>query len=70
MYSWVILLIVVALVFSIVVFTDIYHKIQYTTLRDHLRVIWFAVMAQWIILVVCIAVLLGRHVRLIGTGWW
>lgn len=70
MYSWVILILIVGLVFSIVVMTDLYHKIQYTTLRDHLRVIWWATMVQWMILLTCIGVLLARHVRVVELGWW
>lgn len=70
MYSWVIVLIIVGVVFGVVVLTDLYHKVQYTTLRDHLRIIWMATMVQWVILLTCIAVLLGRHVRLVQLGWW
>lgn len=69
MYTLALMVIALCLVFSIIVTFDIHHKLSYTSLRDHRKVLRLAGTVQILILLWIIGVILYRHVRIVN-GWW
>lgn len=69
MNSLLLLAIFVLIAFSTVVTVDMHSKIQYTSYRDHRSTIWWASMAQILVLVLIGLTLLLRHVQFVNMEW-
>ena len=57
-----------AMMFSLSLTADIYHKAQYTSLRDHRKQIRLTMYAQGAVVFWLAGVLFYRHVRLLSIG--
>ncbi|MNV63312.1 hypothetical protein D3C71_1558970 [compost metagenome] len=69
MNSLLLIVIFILVGFSTVVMVDLHSKIQYTSYRDHMRVIWWAAIALIVVLLLIAGVLVARHVQFVNMGW-
>ncbi|MNF07961.1 hypothetical protein D3C80_2082600 [compost metagenome] len=69
MYSLVLIAFILMLAFSIFMTSDVHHKLGYTQIRDHRKMLRWAMWCQGIILLYLIGVLIYRHIHFINIGW-
>jgi uncharacterized membrane protein YkvI len=69
MKSIILVIMGILVTFSMVVTVDLHSKIQYTSYRDHMRIIWWSGFTQFMVLMFIVPWLFMRHVRLVNVGW-